>query len=128
MMSEVKKLIDELGIISFENNMRIAGFAVLSDSRDIVYQTENWDVSKYRDLLFNAINGAISIEINNTEFFVSKASDEGVIATSAHGMGYIIMIPFNGGVLATYALSGADTRSIITFLKPHIMDLQNIFV
>ena len=125
-MSEIKKLIDDMGIISFENNMKIAGFVVLSDSKDLIYQTENWDVSKYRDLLFDAINGAISIEINNSEFLVTKTSDEGVITTSSQGMGYIIMIPFRGGVLATYALSSANPDAILAFLKPYIIQLQNI--
>lgn len=126
-MSEVKKLIDDIGIISFENNMKIAGFAVLSDSREIIYQTENWDVSKYRDLLFDAIKGAISFEINKSEFLVDKTSDEGVIATNSQGMGHIIIIPFRGGVLATYVLSGANPDAILAFLKPYIVQLQNKF-
>jgi hypothetical protein len=126
-MSEVKKLIDEIGITSFENNLKIAGFAVLSDSRDIIYQTENWNVSNYRDLLFDAIKGAISIKINDTEFLVTKATDEGLIATSSQGMGHIIMIPFRGGVLTTYALSGANPDAVLAFLKPYIIQLQNKF-
>ena len=126
-MSEIKNLIDEMGIQSFEKNMKIAGFVVLSDSRDIVYHTENWDMFKYRDLLFDAIEGASSIEINNTEFLVTKASEDGFIATSSQGMGYIIIIPFRGGVLATYALSGANPDEILAFLKPHIIELQKKF-
>jgi len=31
-MDEIKKIIDELGITTFEANMKIAGFAVVSDS------------------------------------------------------------------------------------------------
>ena len=126
-MSIIKNLIDEMGIQSFEKNMKIAGFVVLSDSRDIVYHTENWDMFKYRDLLFDAIEGASSIEINNTEFLVTKASEDGFIATSSQGMGYIIIIPFRGGVLATYALSGANPDEILAFLKPHIIELQKKF-
>ena len=126
-MSEIKKLIDEIGIISFENNMKVASFAVLSDLRDIIYQTENWDVSEYRDLFFDAIEGANSIEINNTEFNITKASDDGFIAISSQGMGYIVIIPFKGGVLATYALSGANPNNILAFLKPHVIELQKKF-
>lgn len=127
MMSEIKKLINEIGIISFENNMKVAGFAVLSDSKEIIYQTENWDVFKYRGSFFDAIKGANSIEINNIEFNITKASDDGFIATNSQGMGYIIIIPFKGGVLATYALSGANPDNILAFLKPHVVELQKKF-
>jgi hypothetical protein len=125
-MSEIKNLIDEIGILSFENNMKIAGFAVISDSRKIIYQTENWDVSKYRDAFFYAINGSNSIEIKNTEFNITKISDDGYVASS-QGMGSVILIPFKGGVLATYALTGANPDSIIAFLKPHVLELQKEF-
>ena len=127
MMSEIKKLIDEIGIISFENNMKVAGFAVLSDSREIIHQTENWDLSEYRDLFFAVIKGANSIEINNTEFTITKTSDDGFIGTSSQGMGYIIIIPFKGGVLATYALPSANPDNILAFLKPHVIELQKKF-
>jgi hypothetical protein len=126
-MSEIKKLIDDIGILSFENNMKIAGFAVLSDSREIIYQTENWDVSKYLDLFFDAIKGVNSIKINNTEFNIAKTSDDGFIATTSQGMGYIIIIPFKGGVLAAYALSGANPDNIMAFLKPYVIELQKKF-
>ena len=126
-MNEVKRLIDDIGIISFENNKKIASFAVISDLREIIYQTENWDVSKYIDQLFDAIKGAISIEINNMKLLVSNALDKAVIASYSQGMGSIIIIPFKGGILATYALSGADPKSIIEFLTPYAMDLQDMF-
>ena len=124
-MSEIKKLIDEIGIISFENNMKIAAFAVLSASREIAYQTDNWDVSKYRGLFFDVFKEREYIQFNNIEFLIKRASENVIIGANSQGMGFVIIIQFQGGLLATYALSGADPETIITFLKPYVMELQN---
>lgn len=125
-MIEVKKIIDDMGIASFENNMKIASFAVLSDLRDIVYQTENWDLSEYKDLFFRAFKGAQSIELNNVEFLVTRVSDEGLIGTNPGGMGHVIAILFQGGILVAYVLSGGNPNDVIAFLKPYIMKLNNL--
>ncbi len=126
-MSEIKNLIDEIGISSFENNMKIAAFAVLSNSKEIIYQTENWDVSTSRDQLFDALKGVTSIKINEAEFLITKASDDGLIATNSQGMGSIIIMSFEGGVLAIYGLSGSNPDKIMAFLKPYVMELQKNF-
>ena len=125
-MNEIKKLIDDMGITSFENNMKVAGLAVLSDSRDIIYQTENWDLSGYQDIFFGAFKGANSIEFNNLEFLVEMVSEDTMIGANSQGMGYILGVSFKGGILLCYALPGGDPNSILAFLKSYTIPLQNL--
>ena len=125
-MNEIKQIVDDIGIPSFENNMKVASLAVLSDSRDVVYQTENWDLSKYKNVFFDAFEGAQSIEFNQIEFLIEKVSDDAVIGTNSQGMGSVIGVSFKGGVLASYALPGGDPNKIIIFLKSYTVKLKGL--
>ena len=125
-MSEIKNLIDDMGITSFENNMKIASLAVLSDSRDIIYQTDNWDLSEYKNVFFDAFKGVNSIIFNQIEFLIERISDDGMIGTNSQGMGYIIGVSFEGGILTSYALPVGDPNNILTFLKSYTLQLQNL--
>ena len=125
-MNEIKKLIDDMGIYSFENSMKIAGLAVLSDSGEISYQTENWDLSGYQDIFFSAFKGINSIEYNNLEFLIERVSEDSIIGASTQGMGYIIGVSFKGGILLCYALPGGNSNNILAFLKTYTFQFQNL--
>lgn len=122
-MDDIKNIIDELGIAAFEASMQIAGFAVLSDAGKVIYQTSNWDLTNETHIISNLIEGANSFVLNGGNFSVVETTAEGIVATSDSGMGHVLFVPFQGGVLVSYAMPGADPPKAISFLKPVAMRL-----
>ena len=123
-MDEIKKIIDELGIDALESNTKIAGVAVVSDSGNIVYQTDNWDLTNQTNVILNVMKGDRSFVLNDGEFSVVETTTEGIIGTSDSGRGHIIFVPFQGGVLVSYAMPQADPPKALTFLKTFAMRLN----
>ncbi|MHA2007536.1 MAG: hypothetical protein ACXAB2_12005 [Candidatus Hodarchaeales archaeon] len=118
-MDEIKKFIDNLGIAAFEANTKIAGFAVVSDSGSLIYQTENWDLTNHTHIISNLIKGESSFVLNNSKFSVVDTSSEGIITTSDMGMGHVIFVPFQGGVLISYVMPQAEPSVALSFLKDY---------
>jgi len=123
-MDDIKNFIDDLGIAAFEANLKLAGLAVVSDSGDLVFQTENWDLNNEIDNILNIIKGNDSIVINGAKFSVVSTTPDGIIATNEGGMGHILFTPFQGGVLVSYAMAQADTSKALSFLKSNVMRLN----
>ena len=123
-MDEIKKIIDELGIISLETNMKIAGFAVVSDSGKVVFQTDNWDLTNQTNMIMNVIKGDRSFVLNDVEFSVVETTTEGIVGTADSGMGHVIFTPFQGGVLVSFAMPRADPLKTLSFLKTFVMRLN----
>ena len=123
-MDEIKKIVDEIGIAALEANTKIAGIAVVSDSGNLVLQTENWDLTNQTDFIFNVIKGDSSFVFNNVEFSVVENTTEGFIGTNDKGMGHVIFSPFQGGVLVAYAMPQADPTKALSFLKTFTMRLN----
>jgi len=123
-MDEIKKIVDEIGIAALEANTKIAGIAVVSDSGNLVLQTENWDLTNQTDFIFNVIKGDSSFVFNNVEFSVVENTTEGFIGTNDNGMGHVIFSPFQGGVLVAYAMPQADPTKALSFLKTFTMRLN----
>jgi hypothetical protein len=118
-MDEIKQLIDELGIASLETNVKIAEVAVMSDSGKVIFQTENWDLTNQTSVILNVIQGNHSFVLNNGKFSVVETTNEGIIGTSDTGMGHVIFVPFQGGVLVSYAMPQADLPKAFAFLKTY---------
>ena len=123
-MDEIKKIIDELGITTFEANMKIAGFAVVSASGKVVFQTDNWDLTNQSNMILNVIKGDHLFVLNDIEFSVVETNAEGIVGTADNGMGHIIFTPFQGGVLVSFAMPRADPIRILPFLKTFAMRLN----
>ena len=123
-MDDIKNIIDEVGIAAFEANTKVAGFAVVSDSGDLIYQTENWDLNNQTYIISNLIKGERSFTLSGGKFSVVQTTTEGIVATSDSGMGHVIFVPFQGGVFVSYAMPGADPSGVLNFLKPHAMGLS----
>jgi hypothetical protein len=117
-MDEIKNLIDDLGVEALENNIKIASIAILSDKGDLVYQTENWDLSDQTNTIINVIKGAHSFILSDIEYSVVGTTINGFIGSNNKGTGYILFIPFQGGVLVSYAMPQADPSKALTFLRP----------
>ena len=123
-MDEIKKIIDELGITTFEANMKIAGFAVMSDSGNVVFQTDNWDLTNQTNMILNVVKGDRSFVLNDVKFSVVETTTEGIVGTANNGMGHVIFTPFQGGVLVSFAMPQADPPSALSFLKTFAMRLN----
>ena len=123
-MDEIKNIIDKLGIIALETNIKIAGVAVVSDSGNIIYQTDNWDLTTQTNIILNVIKGDRSFVLNDVEFSVVETTTEGIIGTNDNGMGHVIFVPFQGGVLVSYAMPRADPPNTLAFLKTFAMRLS----
>jgi len=123
-MDEIKKIINELGIDALESNTKIAGVAVVSDSGNIVFQTDNWDLTNQTNVILNVIKGDRSFVLNDGEFSVVETTTEGIIGTNDSGMGHIIFVPFQGGVLVSYAMPQADPPKALAFLKTYAIRLN----
>jgi len=123
-MEQIKKVIEDIGIDAFESSMNIAGLAVMSDSGNLIFQTENWDLTKQTKNIMAVINGDSSLDISGTSFSVSQATPEGIITTNESGMGYVVIVPFQGGFLLSYAMPQADTTTVFDFLKKNVVKLN----
>ncbi|MFW9943153.1 MAG: hypothetical protein ACFFFT_19095 [Candidatus Thorarchaeota archaeon] len=123
-MDEIKNIVDDIGIAAFEANTKIAGIAVISDSGNLVFQTENFDLTNQTDFISNVINGDRSFVYNNVEFKVVETSATGFFATNDSGMGHLIIVPFQGGILVAYAMPGADSTKTLNFLNSSAMKLN----
>ncbi|MFX1297283.1 MAG: hypothetical protein ACFFD2_20820 [Promethearchaeota archaeon] len=123
-MDDIKKFIEELGITSFESNMKIASIAVVSDSGDLVYQTDNWDLTNQTDTILNVMKGERIFVLNNFSFSVIETTPEGIVGANDSGMGYVIFAPFQGGVLLSYVMAKADPIKALHFLKNYGIKLN----
>ncbi len=123
-MEEVKNIIDDLGISALENKMNLAAVAVISDSGNLIYQTENWDLSNQTNVILDVIKKGCSFVLNNLAFSVVESTAEGIIGTNDSGMGHVIFVPFQGGILATYAMPRANPPKVLPFLKTFAMRLN----
>ncbi|MFX1470348.1 MAG: hypothetical protein ACFFB8_17025 [Promethearchaeota archaeon] len=123
-MDEIKNIIDELGIIALETNIKIAAVAVVSDSGKLVFQTENWDLTNQTKIILKVIKGDKSFVLSKVEYSVVETTSEGIVGTSVSGMGHVLFVPFQGGVLLSYAMPQADTAKAIIFLKNFAMRLN----
>jgi hypothetical protein len=125
-MRSIKQIIDDMGNSALESRIPLAGFAVLSDSGKIIFQTKNWDLSNQTDILMKVLKGAKSFVLNNFEFSVVQATPEGIVGTSAGGMGHVILNPFKGGTLVSYALPQANLTRTLDFLKGFMTQLNGL--
>lgn len=119
-MDEIKNLIDDLGVDSFEANTKIASLAIISEKGELVYQTENWDLTSSMEGILKVINGEPLFILNNAQFLVKESNARGIITTNDLGMGHVIFAFFQGGILASYAMPGADPIGVLTFLSNNI--------
>ena len=123
-MNDLKSFIDDLGIAAFESGLNLAGLAIISDSGELILQTENWNLKNDTKNILKVINGELLLEIGGGKFLVADTSANGIIATSDSGMGFVLLVPFQGGVLVSYAMPQADTSKALEFLKSNAIQLN----
>jgi hypothetical protein len=123
-MDEIKNIIDDIGIAALETSINLAAVAVVADSGKLIIQTENWDLTKQTNTILNVIRGEASFTISNVEYSVVEATSEGIIGTNPSGLGHILIVPFQGGALVSYAMPQANTSNALNFLKSYVSRLN----
>lgn len=123
-MDELKSIVDDLGIVAFEANIKIAALAVVSNNGTLIYQTSNWDLNNQTGTILNVFKGEKSFVLSDVKYSVVETTSEGIIGSSNSGMGHVIIVPFQGGLLVSYAMPQADPRKALSFLKTHSMKLN----
>jgi len=121
---EIERAFDELGISALEDNTKIAGTTIISDSGNIIYQTQNWDLTNQINIIFNVIKGDSSFVLNNLEFKIVENTPKGIIGTNDNGIKDVIFAPFQGGMFVSYTIAQADPPNALTFPKTFAMRLN----
>ena len=126
-MSNLNDFITDLGNEALEQDTRIAGLAVISDNGELISQTSNLDLSGQTEVILEVVNGAPSFTVNDTKFTVVETSSDGTVGTNEQGMGHLIVVPFRGGFLVSYAMPQADPSKALSFLQSRVMGLEGLF-
>jgi hypothetical protein len=124
-MDKIKEIIEDLSVAALEENTKIAGASVISDSGEVIYQTENFDLRNQGNILVNVMNGESSFSLNNYRYTVIESSSDGIIAENDGGGGFIIIVPFQGRFLVAYSLPGSNARENLSFLKSFGNKIEN---
>ncbi len=125
-MYALKKFIDDLGTFAFENRIHIAALAVISNTGDLLYQTENFDLEKETNIILDLIDRPQNYTIANLEYEITEVTSEYIIGTNTAGMGSLVIIPFQKGVLVSYALPQADLAQVKSYLIQSASKLNEI--
>lgn len=120
MSSEVENIIDEL----LDNEQNVGGAAVISDSGNLIYQTENWDLSPEIGNILNVVKGGSSITLLGVKYMIVENTPERVIGTNVTGKGHIIIAPFQNGVLTTYILPQVGPRDALFNVQTFALKLN----
>jgi hypothetical protein len=124
-MDEIKNIVDDIGIAALEASINLAAVAVIADSGKLIIQTENWDLTNQTNIILNVIKGESSFILSDAEYSViDRTSQGGIIGTNPSGMGHILIVPFEGGMLVSYAMPKADTSKALNFLKTYTPKLN----
>jgi len=123
-MSEIKKIIDDMGIAAFESNIKIAAFGVISNTGDVIFQTENWNLKNDVQTILKVIKGQNDFVLNHVEYTVVKPTSGGIIGTNPRGMGHVLFTTFQRGILVSYAMPQSDSAKGLAFLVSNAVKLN----
>jgi hypothetical protein len=123
-MDEIKEIIINIGNIALEANIKIAALAIISNSGNIIHQTRNFDLTNQTNIILNVFKGNTSFVLSDLEFIITGKTSNGIIGTNKDGMGHVIIVPFQGGFLVSYAMPQEDPIKVLTFLKTFPLKLN----
>jgi len=123
-MTEIKEIVDELGIDALEKDTKIAAVAVISDQGDLLIQTSNWDLKNETNTILNIPKMESSFNLNKMNFEIRKKTNEALVGTNKEGKGHVLIRSFQGGMLVAYAMPSADPSKALDFLKDYAIKLN----
>ncbi len=91
----------------------IIAVAVIEGKSNIVYSTDNWDISQDIDRVISSWTGqnAQFIMINNVKYSILQMTDERLTATSIRGMGHIVAAKDDERKVIAYVQPDGDMRT-----------------
>lgn len=123
MSKMTENLIDEL--IEVERN--VGGAAVISNSGELISQTENWDLSSEIENILNVVESPKStIILLDMKYMIVENTPERIIGTNIKGKGHIILAPFEKGVLITYIIPQAGPRDALFNVQTFAQKINTI--
>lgn len=123
MSKMTENLIDEL--IEVERN--VGGAAVISNSGELISQTENWDLSSEIENILNVVESPkSSIILLDMKYMIVENTPERIIGTNLKGKGHLILVPFEKGVLVTYIIPQAGPRDALFNVQTFAQKINTI--
>ncbi len=83
-------------------DQNIWGVTVLDASGNVVYKTENWDISAEVAAVSHTNEKTSSIELSGVRYVVVENIPERIIATNVTGKGHLILCPAGRGKVVCY--------------------------
>ncbi len=127
-MTNLISLMEDIANAAFETNVKIASLGLISKSGQILYQTKNWDLSTQTKVILDVVKGNKKMVLNSLPLTVTSTDPTRIVATNNMGMGSIVILPFQSGILVSYVMPGANPDAAIDFLVPYakkIGEIQN---
>ena len=91
----------------------IWGVAILDASGNIMYRTENWDISAEVAVVAQSNEKTSSLTLTGVRFVVVENTPERIIATNVMGKGHVIVCPAGRGKIACYINPAAGPRDCL---------------
>ncbi len=111
----------------------IFGAAIIGSGRQIVYQTENWDVSYHvnelNQLIADTTGKISSITLQGVKYMIVENTPERKIGTNVQGQGHLIICPVPPGGMAAlicYINPQAGPRDALFNVQEYSKKLVNL--
>jgi hypothetical protein len=125
-MPDINAIMEDIAIVAFEANVKIASLALISHAGKILYQTKNWDLSAQTNVLLSVIKGNKEFVLNGLQFSVIGKDISKIVATNKSGMGSIVILTFQGKSLISYVMSRANPDAALDFLLPYTKKISEM--
>lgn len=123
MSKMTENLIDEL----IEEEQNVGGAAVISNSGELIFQTENWDLSSEIENILSVVESPkSSIILLDMKYMIVENTPERIIGTNLKGKGHLILAPFEKGVLVTYIIPQAGPRDALFNVQTFAQKINTI--
>lgn len=125
-MTNLISLMEDIANAAFETNVKIASLGLISKSGQVLYQTQNWDLSTQTKVILDVVKGNKKMVLNSLPLTVTSTDPTRIVATNNMGMGSIVILPFQSGILVSYVMPGANPDAAIDFLVPYVKKIGEI--
>ncbi len=114
--NEVTRMMEQIPQLAYELTQADAsvwGVSVLDSSGQIVYQTENWNITAEAQTIMRLAEGTQAITISDVRYVVVENIPERIIATNVTGKGHLIVCPAGRGKIVCYINPAAGPRDAL---------------
>ncbi|GAB4318942.1 MAG: hypothetical protein Kow0069_22240 [Promethearchaeota archaeon] len=110
MSGEIESLINAL----LDEEPNVYGVALIDANNQLVYQTENWDLTSDVGSVLAARNGeGTAMTLQGVKYMIVENTPERTIGTNVTGQGHVIVVPAGNGLLVTYISPQAGPRDAL---------------